>query len=113
MVVKGLVIGRERERERDRERERETWCFTPSQPLQLYEGERERSAHYSLTSLASISGGRGRKLIYKLQVEWSQIRTYRVTLVFVRVLALLSFWPKRRLCGCSEVYPGLSCVAVG
>ena len=36
------------ERERERERERETWCFTPSQPVWLYQGacvcvrERER-----------------------------------------------------------------------
>ena len=30
-------------RERERERERETWCFTPNQPLWLYQGgERDR-----------------------------------------------------------------------
>ena len=33
---------RERERERERENERVSWCFTPSQPVRLYQGERER-----------------------------------------------------------------------
>ena len=34
--------GGERETNRERERERVTWCFTPSQPFRLHQGERGR-----------------------------------------------------------------------
>ena len=40
------TLEREREREGERERERVSWCFTPSQPVRLYQGEhRDRERH--------------------------------------------------------------------
>ena len=36
-----ITVLSEREREREREREKVTWWFTPSQPLRLYQGERD------------------------------------------------------------------------
>ena len=41
-ILSGGIIEREAEREREKGREKVTWCFTLSQPVRLYQGERER-----------------------------------------------------------------------
>ena len=42
-VISGRETDRQRQTDRlaERERERVKWCFTPSQPVQLYQGERQ------------------------------------------------------------------------